>query len=110
MIAVVNDEALTQFDLDEQKRTMLAQMKTQNVTPPPADVLDKQLLERMIIERALLQFAKETGVRVDDTQVERTIPRIAQENKLSPDEFRKALETRRHRRTRNTARTSARRS
>ena len=92
MIAVVNDEALTQYDLDEQKRIVLQQMKAQNVPPPPDDVLDKQLLERLIVERALMQYAKETGVRVDDVQVERTIPRIAQENKLTPDEFRKAVE------------------
>ncbi len=73
VVAVVNDEALTQFDLNEQKRIVLPQMKSQNVTPPPPDVLEKQLLERLITERALLQYAKETGVRVDDMQVERTI-------------------------------------
>ena len=50
------------------------------------------MLERLITERALTQFAKETGIRVDDTTVERTILRIAEENKLSPDEFRKVLE------------------
>ncbi len=92
VVAIVNDEALTQYDLSEQKRIVLSQMKSQNMAPPPPDVLDKQLLERLITERALLQFAKENGVRVDDTQVERTILRVAQENKLSADEFRKVLE------------------
>ena len=53
----------------------LQQMKAQKVTPPPGDVLDKQLLERLITERVLMQYAKETGVRVDDMQVERTIQR-----------------------------------
>ena len=57
-------------------------------------MLDKQLLERLITERAVLQFAKETGIRVDDTQVERAIQRIAQDNKLSSDEFRKVLRRR----------------
>jgi peptidyl-prolyl cis-trans isomerase SurA len=92
VVAIVNDEALTQNEIDEQKKIALAQMKAQNVTPPSSDTLDKQVLERLITERALLQFAKETGVRVDDTQVERTIARIAQDNKMTPDEFRKALE------------------
>jgi peptidyl-prolyl cis-trans isomerase SurA len=91
VVAVVNDEALTQFEIDDQKKTILAQMKLQNVTPPAPDVLDKQLLDRLITERAILQFAKENGVKVDDTQVERTILRIAQDNKLSPDEFKVAL-------------------
>ena len=66
VIAVVNDEALTQYELDEQKRIVLQQMRANNVRPPPPDVFDTQLLERMIIDRALLQFAKENGVRVDD--------------------------------------------
>lgn len=92
VIAVVNDEALTQWDLKEQKRIVLDQLKTSNIPAPPADILEKQALERLITERALTQFAKETGIRVDDTTVERTILRIAEENKLSPDQFRKVLE------------------
>jgi len=92
VVAVVNDEAITQFEVAEQRRSVLMQMREAKVSPPSPDVLDRQVLERLITERALLQFAKETGVRVDDTAVERTVQRIAQENKLSPDEFRKVLE------------------
>ena len=92
VIAIVNDEALTQYDVNEQKRVVLGQMKTQNVTPPAGDVLDKQVLERLITERVLLQYAKETGIRVDDTQVERTLARIAEDNKLSAAAFREAVE------------------
>lgn len=92
VIAVVNDEALTQYDVNEQKRVVLGQMKTANVTPPSADVLEKQLLERLITERVLLQYAKDTGIRVDDTQVERALARIAEDNKLSSGDFRKAVE------------------
>src|SRR5438874_11897794 len=91
VIAVVNDEALTQWDLREQKRVLLEQLKASNVPAPATDVLDKQVLERLITERALTQFAKETGIRVDDTTVERTILRIGEENKLSADEYRKVL-------------------
>jgi peptidyl-prolyl cis-trans isomerase SurA len=92
VIAVVNDEALTQWELEEHKKILLAQMKASKVNPPPNDTLDKQVLERLIIERAMLQFAKENGVRVDDQMVERTILRIAQENKISPEELRRTLD------------------
>jgi len=44
VIAVVNDEAVTQYDLGEQRRIILQQMKASNVPPPPRDVLDKQVL------------------------------------------------------------------
>jgi peptidyl-prolyl cis-trans isomerase SurA len=92
VVAVVNDEALTQWELNEQKRIVLAQMQASNVKPPAADTLNSQVLERLITERALLQFAKENGVRVDDQTVERTILRIAQENKMTPEELRRALD------------------
>ena len=92
VIAIVNDEALTQYDVTEQTVTVLAQMKASKVTPPAPDVLQKQLLDRLITERVLMQYAKESGIRVDDTQVERAIARIAQDNKMTPDEFKKAVE------------------
>ncbi len=91
VVAIVNDEAITLHDIDEAKRIVLQQMKQQGVQPPPPDVMDKQILERLITDRALLQFAKESGLRVDDTQIERTIQRIAQENKLSIEDLKKAL-------------------
>ena len=92
VVAVVNNEALTLFEMNEQKRILVQQLRESRLQPPSPDVLDRQVLDRLITERALMQYAKETGIRVDDTTVERTILRIAQENKLSPDEFRKALE------------------
>ncbi|HWC46049.1 MAG TPA: SurA N-terminal domain-containing protein, partial [Casimicrobiaceae bacterium] len=92
VVVIVNDEAITQWDMNEARRILLSQLKASKITPPPNDVLDKQVLERLIVQRAVLQYAKETGIRVDDTTVERTILRIAEENKLAADEFRKVLE------------------
>ncbi|HSQ82943.1 MAG TPA: peptidylprolyl isomerase [Casimicrobiaceae bacterium] len=92
VIVVVNDEAITQWDLNEERRVFLRQLKASNITPPADDVLDKQVLQRLIVQRALLQYAKESGIRVDDTTVERTILRVAEENKLSPEQFRQVLE------------------
>jgi peptidyl-prolyl cis-trans isomerase SurA len=91
VVAIVNDDAITQHEVDDAKRVVLSQMKQQKVQPPEPDVLEKQVLERLITERSLMQYAKETGLRIDDTQIERAIQRIAQDNKLSPEEFKKAL-------------------
>src|SRR5690349_21480594 len=91
VVAIVNNEAITQHDIEDQKRIVVEQMRTQKMSPPAADVLDKQVTERLITERLMLQLAKSGGIKVDDLQVERTIERIAQENKLTPAEFRNAL-------------------
>jgi peptidyl-prolyl cis-trans isomerase SurA len=91
VIAIVNDEAITQYELDDAERVVVEQLKRQKVALPPKDVLDKQVLERLITERALLQYAKDNGIKVDDAQVERTIQRIAEDNKMTVDEVRKSL-------------------
>ncbi len=91
VVAIVNDEAVTQHELDEQKNAALEQMRAQKVAPPAPDVLEKQVLDRLITERALMQYAKMSGLKVDDVQIERTIERIAQENKLTPDQLRQAV-------------------
>ncbi len=91
VIAVVNDEAITQYELDDARSIVLQQLKQQNVQQPATDVLDKQVLERLITERALLQHAKDSGIKVDDTQVERAIQRIAEDNKLTLDGLRQVL-------------------
>jgi peptidyl-prolyl cis-trans isomerase SurA len=91
VVAIVNDEAITQYELDDAKRVVLETLKKQNVARPSNDVLDKQVLERLITERAILQYAKDNGIKVDDTQVERAIQRIAEDNKMTVDDVRKAL-------------------
>ena len=58
----------------------------------PADLLQRQILERMINDLVQVQLAKETGIKVDDLALDRTIERISQENSLTLVDFRKALE------------------
>ncbi|MCL2309025.1 MAG: peptidylprolyl isomerase [Proteobacteria bacterium] len=91
IVLTVNEEAVTRHDIESQKNTILKRMKTANVTPPPDNELEHQIIERQITEKALMQFAKETGIRVDDTMIDRAIGRVAQENNLSLDELKAAL-------------------
>jgi peptidyl-prolyl cis-trans isomerase SurA len=92
IVAVVNNEVITRGDLDERYRVAAAQLKKQGTAPPPRDVLEKQILDRMVIDRVQLQLAKETGLRVDDSDLDRALQRIAQDNKLTLPELRAALE------------------
>jgi peptidyl-prolyl cis-trans isomerase SurA len=92
IVAVVNDEAITARDLDERARIAMKQLAQQGTAAPPRPVVEKQLLERMIGDRVQVQFAKETGVRVDDADLERAIQRIAEQNKLSLQTLRDTLE------------------
>src|SRR5262245_56602533 len=92
IVAVVNNEVITRGDLDERYRVASAQLKQQGTAAPPRDVLEKQILDRMVIDRVQLQLAKETGLRVDDADLDRSLQRIAQDNKLTLQQMRAALE------------------
>jgi peptidyl-prolyl cis-trans isomerase SurA len=91
VVAIVNDEVITRFDLNEQKRAVSAQLKRQGVTLPPDSELDAQVLERFINEKVQLQYAKEYGVRADDETLAASIQRIAADNKMSMQQFVEAL-------------------
>ena len=92
IVAVVNDEVITANELAERTRLVAGQLRNAGGQVPPAETLQRQVLERMINDLVQVQLAKETGVRVDDATVEKTIQRIADDNNLSMTAFRQALE------------------
>ncbi|MBV2234123.1 MAG: peptidylprolyl isomerase [Sterolibacterium sp.] len=92
IVAVVNEEAITANELHDRLQTVERQLRAQNIATPPRDILQKQLLERMITDRIQLQLAKESAIRVDDVQLDSYLRRIAESNQLSLAEFRHNLE------------------
>lgn len=93
VVAVVNDDVITRQELDDRLRTVVRQLQKQGTPLPAPEVLERQILERMITDMLQVQYAKENGVRVDDTQLDLAITRIAQQNNIpSLAEFRTRLE------------------
>lgn len=92
IIAVVNDDVITEIELDTEVSNIKKQLRQQNTNFPSDAVLRKQLLERMILRRIQLQMAKRVHLRVDDEMLNRTLDNIAAQNKLSLDGLRNSLE------------------
>jgi len=92
IVAVVNDEIITRQELNRRYAEVTRNLARQNTPLPPRDVIEKQLLERMVTELALQQHARATGVRIDPTLVERALQRIAAQNKLDMAGLAAALE------------------
>lgn len=92
VVAVVNDEAITLHELRSRLAAVERQLRSQGTPLPPRDVFEQQLLERMIIDRVQAQFAKETGLRVSDGEVDAALRRIADGNRMSLADFRSTLE------------------
>ena len=92
IVAVINDEVVTRNDLTERVNLAVNQLARQGTPAPARPDLERQLLQRMINDRAQFQFAKETGLRVDDVELDRAIGRIAEDNKVTVTQLRAALE------------------
>ncbi len=92
IIAVVDQGVITEQELLDRISTVSAQLEKQGTALPPQNVLEKQILERLIVDSLQLQLAAQTGIKVDDTQLDKTIERIAAQNKLGIEEFKTLLE------------------
>jgi peptidyl-prolyl cis-trans isomerase SurA len=87
ILVIVNDDVVTQSELDARLPAIKRQLADQHVRLPPEDVLRRQVLERMIMERLQLQLAAQLGIRISDARVDETVARLAAQNKMSPKEF-----------------------
>ena len=77
IVVVVNEDVITRQELDERLRSVERRLTAQGTALPNRADLQKQLLERMIVDRAQLQLAKENGMRVDDLMLDRALQRMA---------------------------------
>ena len=92
IVAVVNKEVITYSELHEAVAMAERQLERQGTPAPARPVLERQMLERLILDKAQIQYARETGLRIDELQIDRAVERIAQSNKMTLTDFRKALE------------------
>jgi peptidyl-prolyl cis-trans isomerase SurA len=92
IVAVVNKEVITASELNEALASAERALRRQGTQLPPRELLERQMLERLVIEKAQLMMARETGIRVDELQLDRAVQRVAEQNRMTLSEFRGALE------------------
>lgn len=89
--AVVDNDVVTQTELDRRLRAVMRKLSARPGLMPPAELLRRQVLERMVLERLQLQMAERRGIRIDDLTLNETMRKIARRNNLSLQEFRDRL-------------------
>lgn len=92
IVAIVNKEVITASELLDAVVAAERQLRRRGTPPPERAVLERQMLERLILDKAQTQLARDSGIRVDELQLDRAVQRIAQSNNLSLADFRAALE------------------
>ena len=92
IIAVVDQDVITEKELQEKISSVIGNLKNQKIEIPSESVLRKQVIERLIANSIQIQLAYQTGLKISDAQVDKTIERIAEKNKLNVADFKKTLE------------------
>ena len=91
IVAVVNSEPITNSEVRSKLARTEQQMQQQGIALPPRGELVPQLLERMINDKAQLQMARTSGVKVDDNAVDAAVQTVARQNQIDVEELRRRL-------------------
>ena len=91
IVAVVNSEPVTNNEVRARLARAEAQLAQQGGAMPPRQLLAREVLERIIVERTQLQKALELGVKVDDYAISQTEQAVARQNNMSVEELHRRL-------------------
>ncbi|MCF7503900.1 MULTISPECIES: peptidylprolyl isomerase SurA [Vibrio] len=84
---IVNEGVILQSDIDASMKTLRANAKKSGQTLPSQDVLNEQVLEKLIIDTIQTQEAERIGVRIDDARLDQAIEGIAKDNNQTVDQL-----------------------
>lgn len=87
MVAVVNDDVITESELQHAVATAKVQMASQSMPTPPVKTLKKQVLNNLIDKKVQLQVAKQAGITVSDDELLQAITQVAKQNRMDVSEL-----------------------
>jgi peptidyl-prolyl cis-trans isomerase SurA len=91
IVAVVDDDVVVRSELDTELAKVIPQLKRKGTQLPAKDVLENQVLERLILSKLQLAAAEQAGINVSEDLLSQAVGNIAQKNGLSMAQFRQAL-------------------
>ncbi len=91
IVAVVNNELVTAYELDQRMARAREEAQRRNAPPPPEAQLRKDVLDALIEDRVVITYARESGIRVDDPELDRAVASVASQNRITLDQLRDRL-------------------
>ena len=92
IVALVDDDVILRSELEIAIRGITDRIRQQGGDLPPRSLLEKQVLERLIIRRLQLLRAFQTGIRVSDSDIDQSLMMLADQNKISLMQLRQVIE------------------
>jgi peptidyl-prolyl cis-trans isomerase SurA len=93
IVAVVDEDIILRSELDLAINGIVDRIRQQGGELPPTHLLEKQVLERLIIRSLQLQRAYQTGIRISDADIDQAMLRLAQQNQMSLMQLRQVIES-----------------
>lgn len=91
IVAVVNDDVILQSELNAAVASVQHQYAQNPEQLPPPDVLQRQVLERLILNKLQVQRANDNGLRVSDDELDAAVASVAQQNKMTVPQLQQAM-------------------
>lgn len=92
IVAVVNDGVILQSELNETMGTVAHQITASGGKLPPTGVLAKQVLQRLILNKLLVQTAHNNSLRISSEQLDAAVANVAKQNKMSLPQMQAAMQ------------------
>ncbi|TBV10480.1 peptidylprolyl isomerase [Stutzerimonas kirkiae] len=91
IVAIVDNDVIMKSQLDQRINEVLQTIEKRGAELPPQEVMQQQVLERLITENLQLQLGERSGIRISDEELNQALGTIAQRNNLTLEQFRAAL-------------------
>ena len=91
IVAIVNSEPITNNEVRAELQRVVQQLAQQRRPQPDSVTLARQVLENLVNQKAQLQAAQETGIRVDEPAIDQAEQNVARQNQLDVPELRRRL-------------------
>ena len=92
IVALVDDDVVLRSELDIAIKGIVDRIRQQGGDLPPQHLLEKQVMERLIIRELQLQRAFQTGIRISDADIDQSLTMLAQQNNISLMQLRQVIE------------------
>ncbi|MEJ1366310.1 MAG: peptidylprolyl isomerase [Candidatus Sedimenticola sp. (ex Thyasira tokunagai)] len=92
IVAIIDDDVVVRSELDNDIRTIVTQLRQSGKQLPPRSVVEKQVLDRLIMKKLQISAAERAGISVSQGVVAQALNNIARKNNLTLSQFRQALE------------------
>lgn len=91
IVAIVNNEVITENELDKRVAILRSRLEAHGVTLPPRHLLKRKVLSQMVLQRLELQYAHNIGIRVGKAQLKQAEESLAARNHMTVPQFEQAV-------------------